>query len=46
MDNQEKALLELKLAEVISRLSMPGVPNKEELEAEYQSLLARKRELS
>lgn len=46
MDSQEKALLELKLAEVISRLSMPGVPNKEELEAEYQSLLARKRECS
>ena len=45
-DDSEKALLELKLAEVISRLSIPGVPDREKLEAEYQALLAQKRKLS
>ena len=45
-DDQEKALLELKLAEVISRLSMPGAPDREKLEAEYQVLLEQKRNLA
>ena len=45
-DQEEKALLELRLAEVISRLSMPGAADKEKLEAEYQSLLEQKRKLT
>ena len=44
--DQEKALLNLKLAEVISRLSMPNPQDKEKLEAEYQALLAQKKKLS
>ena len=46
LDDSEKALLELKLAEVISRLSMPGAPDREKLEAEYQALLEQKRNLA
>lgn len=41
----DKALLELRLAEVISRLSLPGCENKEELEKEFAQLLAQKRTL-
>lgn len=38
----EKALLELRLAEVISRLSAPNCPDKEELEKEFEHLIAQK----
>lgn len=39
-----RQLLELRLAEVISRLSLPNCPDKEALEQEFQELLRRKRE--
>ncbi len=38
----EKALLELRLTEVISRLSAPNCPDKEELEKEFKRLIAQK----
>ena len=38
----DQVLLELRLAEVISRLSAPNVPNKEELEKEFEQLIAQK----
>lgn len=38
----DKALLELRLAEVISRLSAPNCPDKEELEKEFERLIAQK----
>ena len=41
----DKALLELRLAEVISRLSLPGCENREELEQEFARLIAQKRAL-
>lgn len=41
----DKVLLELRLAEVISRLSLPGCENKEELEREFKQLIAQKRAL-
>lgn len=41
----DKALLELRLAEVISRLSLPGCENREELEKEFARLIAQKRAL-
>ena len=41
----DKVLLELRLADVISRLSLPGCENKEELEKEFEQLLAQKRTL-
>lgn len=41
----DKVLLELRLAEVISRLSLPGCENKDELEKEFAQLLAQKRAL-
>ncbi|MGI5894220.1 MAG: ribosomal protection-like ABC-F family protein [Candidatus Merdivicinus sp.] len=41
----DKALLELRLAEVISRLSAPNCPDKEQLEAEFQQLLLKKKEM-
>ena len=40
----EQKLLELRLAEVISRLSLPNCPDKEALEEEFQALLRLKRE--
>lgn len=41
----DQVLLELRLAEVISRLSAPNVPNKEELEKEFEQLIAQKKAL-
>lgn len=41
----DKVLLELRLAEVISRLSLPDCENKDELEKEFGQLLAQKRAL-
>ena len=38
----DKILLELRLAEVISRLSTPNCKNKEELEKEFERLIAQK----
>ena len=38
----DQILLELRLAEVISRLSTPNCRNKEELEREFQQLIAQK----
>ena len=38
----DKVLLELRLAEVISRLSAPNCQNKEELEKEFKQLIAQK----
>ena len=38
----DQVLLELRLAEVISRLSAPNCPNKEELEREFERLIAQK----
>lgn len=38
----DKALLELRLAEVISRLSAPNCPDKEDLEKEFERLIAQK----
>ena len=38
----DKLLLELRLAEVISRLSTPNCQNKEELEKEFERLIAQK----
>ena len=40
----DRQLLELRLAEVISRLSLPNCPDKEALEQEFQELVRRKRE--
>lgn len=40
----EQKVLELRLAEVISRLSLPNCPDKEALEEEFQALLRLKRE--
>lgn len=41
----DKVLLELRLAEVISRLSLPNCSDKEELEKEFAQLIAQKRAL-
>ena len=41
----EKAVLELRLAEVISRLSAPNCPDREALEAEFARLAAEKQRL-
>lgn len=41
----DKTLLELRLAEVISRLSSPACPNKEELEREFERLVAQRNAL-
>ena len=41
----DKLLLELRLAEVISRLSTPNCHNKEELEKEFERLIAQKNAL-
>ena len=41
----DKVLLELRLAEVISRLSLPNCSNKEELEKEFAQLIAQKSKL-
>lgn len=41
----DKVLLELRLAEVISRLSLPNCSNKEELEKEFAQLIAQKGKL-
>lgn len=38
----DKLLLELRLAEVISRLSTPNCQNKEELKKELERLIAQK----
>lgn len=38
----DQVLLELRLAEVISRLSAPNCPNKEELEKEFKQLIAQR----
>ena len=38
----DKALLELRLAEVVSRLSAPNCPDKEALEREFERLIAQK----
>lgn len=40
--SMDSMLLELRLAEVIARLSDPNCPNKDELEKDYQQLLAQK----
>ena len=40
----DRQLLELRLAEVISRLSLPNCPDKEALEQEFQELVRRRRE--
>ena len=40
-----KVLRRLRLAEVISRLSLPGCENREELEKEFARLIAQKRAL-
>lgn len=40
--SMDSMLLELRLAEVIARLSDPNCPNKDELENDYQQLLAQK----
>ena len=42
--SMDEKLLELRLAEVISRLSLPRCPDKEALEQEFQALLRLKRE--
>ena len=42
--SMDAKLLELRLAEVISRLSLPRCPDKEALEQEFQALLRLKRE--
>ena len=39
-------LLDLRLAEVISRLSLPRCPDKEALEREFQELLRQKRAIT
>ena len=41
----DKLLLELRLADVISRLSTPNCQNKEELEKEFEQLIAQKNAL-
>ena len=41
----DKVLLELRLTEVISRLSLPNCSDKEELEKEFAQLIAQKRAL-
>ena len=41
----DRVLLELRLAEVISRLSTPNCQNKEELEKEFKRLVTQKNEL-
>lgn len=41
--SMDSVLLELRLAEVISRLSSPSCPNREALEEEYQKLIALKK---
>ena len=43
-EKMDGKLLELRLAEVISRLSLPRCPDKEALELEFQELLRQKRE--
>lgn len=40
--SMDSMLLELRLAEVIARLSDPNCPNIDELENDYQQLLAQK----
>ena len=44
-ERMEKAVLELRLAEVISRLSAPNCPGREALEAEFARLAAEKQRL-
>lgn len=41
----DKVLLELRLAEVISRLSAPACPNKEELKKGFERLVAQRNAL-
>lgn len=43
--SMSKAVLELRLAEVIARLSAPNCPDKEALEAQFQELLRQKQAL-
>ena len=40
-----RAVLDLRLAEVIARLSAPNCPDKEPLEAQFQELLRQKQAL-
>lgn len=42
-EHLDKALLELRIAEVISRLSAPNCPDKETLEEEFRQLLAQRK---
>ena len=41
-ERMEKTVLELRLAEVIARLSAPNCPDREALEREFQALVARR----
>ena len=45
-EKMDGKLLDLRLAEVISRLSLPRCPDKEALEREFQELLRQKRAIA